>query len=239
MQEAAQAVLAIAFSYPVDEADLKTTFSYRVVRLTLDGMSSDAHWSKQKQNRLAQKFLEVVKQLSAQGIRRIHLVMAAPNSVVFTFGRRYDKRNLPEIVVYQYDRGKSPAYPWGVVMPVSGVERPSVAFEIRRHFGIYLLGPDVIFLPESRLSQNFANQRSTQAPARTRALVRLQKHFREFPSVVEATLRVHYVGEPVENRYCQQVALLRRRHEPRMARKNSPKKAFRFQQPALQLEYLS
>lgn len=121
-----EVVLALAFSYPINEADLETTFSHRVVRLTLDEMSSDAHWSEQKQNRLAQQFLEVIKKLSAQGIRCIHLVMAAPNSVVFTFGRRYDKRNLPEIVVYQYERGKSPAYPWGIAMPVSGVERPLV-----------------------------------------------------------------------------------------------------------------
>lgn len=123
-----EAVLALAFSYPVDESDLESTFSHRVVRLTLPGISSDAHWSEPKQNRLAQQFLEAVKHLSAQGIRRIHLIMAAPNSVVFTFGRRYDKRNLPEIVVYQYERGKLPAYPWGIVMPVSGVERPSVVY---------------------------------------------------------------------------------------------------------------
>lgn len=123
-----EAVLALSFSYPVNDAELETTFSHPVVRLTLNGMSSDAHWSERKQNRLAQQFLEVTKQLSAQGIRRIHLVMAAPNSVVFTFGRRYDKRNLPEIVVYQYERGKSPAYPWGVVMPVGGIKRPAVVY---------------------------------------------------------------------------------------------------------------
>ena len=123
-----EVVLALAYSYPVDAADLSSTFSQRVVRLTLQGMSSDGHWAERKQSRLAQQFLEVIKQLSAQGIKRIHLVMAAPNSVVFTFGRRYDKRNLPEIVVYQYERGQSPAYPWGVLMPVSGNERPSVVY---------------------------------------------------------------------------------------------------------------
>ena len=123
-----EVVVALGFSYAIENADLDTTFSYQTVRLTLDGMSSDAHWSSEKQNRLAQQFLEVVKKLSVRGVRRIHLVMAAPNSVVFTFGRRYDKRNLPEIVVYQYERGQSPAYPWGVLMPVCGVDKPSIIF---------------------------------------------------------------------------------------------------------------
>ena len=121
-----EAVLAVAFSYPVDDNDLQSTFPHPVVRLTLDGMSSDAHWSQAKQNRLAQEFLEVVKRLSAAGVKRIHLVMAAPNSAVFTFGRRYDKRNLPEVAVYQFERGKKPAYPWAVLMPVAGIDRPEI-----------------------------------------------------------------------------------------------------------------
>ncbi len=127
-----EVILAVGFSYPVDEVDIRTTFTHRIVRMTLQGMSSDAHWSDQKQNRLAQQFLEVIKQLSAQAVKQIHLVLAAPNSVVFTFGRRYDKRNLPEIVVYQYERGKTPAYPWGLVMPVSGIKHPSVAYSTAR-----------------------------------------------------------------------------------------------------------
>ena len=124
----AEVVVALGFSYAIENADLDTTFLTQVVRLTLDGVSSDAHWSAEKQNRLAQQFLEVVKELSVRGVRRIHLVMAAPNSVVFTFGRRYDKRILPEIVVYQYERGQCPAYTWGVLMPVGGVDKPSIIF---------------------------------------------------------------------------------------------------------------
>lgn len=123
-----EVVLATAFSYPIQDDDLATTFDLPRIRLTLDGMSSDGHWSQQKQNRLAQDFLEVAKKLSRKGVHRVHLVLAAPNSVVFTFGRRYDKRNLPEIVVYQYERGKKPAYPWGVSMPVAGREEAKVVY---------------------------------------------------------------------------------------------------------------
>lgn len=35
------------------------------------------------------------------GVKVIHLILAAQNSVVFNLGRRYDKRNVPDIVVYQ------------------------------------------------------------------------------------------------------------------------------------------
>lgn len=121
-----EVVLAVAFSYPISAEDLASTFSVPVVNMTLNGLSSDAHWSQSKQNRLAQEFLETLKLLGAKGAKRVHLILAAPNSVVFTFGRRYDKRNLPEIVVYQYERGQNPSYPWGVKMPVAGVEKAEI-----------------------------------------------------------------------------------------------------------------
>ncbi|MBU0642059.1 MAG: SAVED domain-containing protein [Alphaproteobacteria bacterium] len=125
--EATEVVVAISFSYPVSDDAIANTFSMPVVRLNLDGLSSDAHWSQAKQSRLAQQFLEVAKQLSTKGIKRIHLVLAAPNSVVFTFGRRYDKRNLPAVSVYQFEGGKAPTYPWAIAMPVSDSDRASVS----------------------------------------------------------------------------------------------------------------
>ena len=121
-------VIAISYSYPITSEDLASTFFCPVVRLTLDGMSSDAHWSEEKQSRLAQQFLEIVKQLSANSVQTIRLVMAAPNSVVLNFGRRYDKRNLPIVIVYQYERDQNPAYPWGIKMPVGGAVEPTVIY---------------------------------------------------------------------------------------------------------------
>jgi hypothetical protein len=137
IEDAPEVVLATAVSYPIQNDDLATTFNLPTVKLTLDGMSSDGHWSQQKQNRLAQDFLETVKNLAGKGVKRLHLVLAAPNSVVFTFGRRYDKRNLPEIVVYQYERGKPVAYPWGVSMPVAGLDDAKVVYcsELVAKFG--------------------------------------------------------------------------------------------------------
>ena len=63
---------------------------------------------------------------SVKGARRIHLVLAAPNSVVFRLGRSYDKRNLPPVVVYQFENGSLPAYPSGVDTPVAGASRATI-----------------------------------------------------------------------------------------------------------------
>lgn len=116
---AREVVLAISASYMVKSEDIATTFAQPVVRMTLPDLQS-SHWSQAKQSAMADQFFGVLKQLDAMGVDRIHLILAAQNSVVFNLGRRYDRRNLPKITVYQFERGQDPRYPWGVEMPVAG-----------------------------------------------------------------------------------------------------------------------
>jgi len=121
-----QVVLAISVSYPVLTDDIRTTFPFPILEMQLSAMSSNCHWSREKQSALSDQFFEIAKQLSGAGVEHIHLILAAPNSVVFNFGRRYDKRNLPELTVYQYERSQDQKYPWGVRMPVGAKDAASI-----------------------------------------------------------------------------------------------------------------
>lgn len=107
-------VLAVSVSYAIEDVNLKTSFSMPVVRLNLNSTSSTAHWSRDKQARLSLAFFETVKKLGSQGVEEIHLVLAAPNSVSFNFGRRYDRRNLPKLFIYQFEYSMLVKYPWSV-----------------------------------------------------------------------------------------------------------------------------
>ncbi len=120
-----EVVLAISASYLVKSDDLASSFTYPIVRMTLPDLQS-SHWSQSKQSVLADQFLGVLKQLDAKGVACVHLVLAAQNSVVFNLARRYDKRNLPGLIVYQFERGQDKRYPWGIEMPVAGVESAKV-----------------------------------------------------------------------------------------------------------------
>ena len=124
---AREAALAVSVSYGVIADDVRARFGdMPVVELKLDGGSPDCHWSEEKQHALGQQFLDTAIDLSNRGVKRIHLFLAAQNSVAFRFGRLYDKRNLPEVVVYQYQRNATSPYPWGVLMPVCGIDRPAI-----------------------------------------------------------------------------------------------------------------
>ena len=121
-----EVALAVSVSYRVNADDVRAQLgNMPVVELNLEDGSPDCHWSEEKQRALGRQFLETAIGLGNRGVSRIHLFLAAQNSVVFRFGRLYDKRNLPEVAVYQYQRSANPPYPWGILMPVCGIDRPT------------------------------------------------------------------------------------------------------------------
>lgn len=122
-----EVVVAVSLSYPVDKPAIAQTFpGMPVIELALSAPSATAHWSGDKQSAWAAQFFDVARHLCGTDVRLIHLVLAAPNSVVLRLGRAYDKRNLPKLVVHQYESAQTPPYPWGVLMPVSGVANPEI-----------------------------------------------------------------------------------------------------------------
>lgn len=104
-----EAVIAVSASYPILDENLARAFpGLPVMRLDLEDRGQDSHWSKEKQAALATQFLQEAKRLEGAGVKTAHLVVAAPNSLVFNLGKRYDRRNVPQAIVYQYERDSDP-----------------------------------------------------------------------------------------------------------------------------------
>tara|TARA_R110002167_G_scaffold49026_3_gene143950 strand:- start:839 stop:1942 length:1104 start_codon:yes stop_codon:yes gene_type:complete len=120
-------VLAVSVSYPVDRQAIASVFHNLPVHyLSLPTLDRNNHWSKDKQGRLSGKFLEYCKMLLGDGVDHIHLVLACQNSIAFRFGQAYDKRNLPSISVYQYERQQPIRYPWCLHITHEAGERPLI-----------------------------------------------------------------------------------------------------------------
>lgn len=125
--QADEVVLAVSASYQVDLANARTKLPSRpVVHLRLDGASTSSHFSSEKQVALGRQFLDTCLQLHSRGVKRIHLFLAAPSSLTLRFGTLYDKKNLPPVAVYQYERGKPQPFVWAVDMPVAGMPDPQL-----------------------------------------------------------------------------------------------------------------
>jgi hypothetical protein len=118
----ARVALCISASYDVLEADVRLIeSSVPIVRLDLEDRTTDSHWSEQKQQQLAQQFLDTVMALARQGVTEIALFLAAPASLSLRFGTVYDKRNLPSVTVNQYEQADPSKFPWAIRMPVAGL----------------------------------------------------------------------------------------------------------------------
>lgn len=118
-------VLCVSGSYPVDVAAVSALhLNAKIIELKLPGSGTTNHWSDDKQRALSIQFLQTA--IEHSDYSEIHLHMAAPSSMVFLFGQRYDKRNLPPINVYQYERSSTSKYPWAVRMPSAGGRKAEV-----------------------------------------------------------------------------------------------------------------
>jgi hypothetical protein len=119
--QAEEIVLSVSVSYQTNLAAITSTFTGQpIISMTLPILATDGHWSEVKQTALAQEFFNTARALCGTNVKRVNLILAAPNSVVIRFGRIYDKRNLPALTVWQYENSQNPPYPWGVNMPVAG-----------------------------------------------------------------------------------------------------------------------
>lgn len=122
-----EVALAVSVSYLVDRAGIESSLGILpIVEMTLESGNTDCHWSEVKQQALGQQFLSKLIELANIGVSKIHLFIAAQSSVTFRFGRLYDKRNLPSLRVYQYQRSQVPAFPWSLEMPVAGSNEAKV-----------------------------------------------------------------------------------------------------------------
>jgi hypothetical protein len=116
-----EAVLAVSLSYQVDLPKVQATFpTLGVVELRAEEVAADRYWSSEKQEAVVSSFRAVVQELLHRGVTRIHLLLAAPASLSIRLGMAYDRRLLPELLVYQYERSSTPPYPWAFAMPTHG-----------------------------------------------------------------------------------------------------------------------
>ena len=65
---------------------------------------------------LTRVYGEALAATRARSCRRIHLYYAGPAPGAVAFGRAYNPRMNPELVVYEYRRGRSPSYERALVL---------------------------------------------------------------------------------------------------------------------------
>jgi hypothetical protein len=74
---------------------------------------------------IAKEFKALVMELHTLGISKIHLLLACSSALTMRLGSVIDPRNMPLVIVYQYERTNPLIYPWGIgVETMNGVKTP-------------------------------------------------------------------------------------------------------------------
>lgn len=114
-------VCAMSISYPIDRNELTVSLpNLPIVEVKLEGAYPGRVISEASIQNIMQQFMHTVTTLQGMGIRKIHLALAAPSVLTMRIGSCYAPRNMPAMIVYQYQRAQTEnPYPWGIEMPNS------------------------------------------------------------------------------------------------------------------------
>jgi hypothetical protein len=114
-------VCAMSISYPIDRNELAVSFpNLPIVEVKLDGAYPGRVISEVSIQNIMQQFMQAIAAMQGMGIRKIHLALAAPSVLTMRLGSSYAPRNMPVMIVYQYQRAQTEnPYPWGIEMPNS------------------------------------------------------------------------------------------------------------------------
>jgi hypothetical protein len=124
-----EVVLAVSLSYKIQHEVIEKCWPHLpVVVLALERQLPDKTWSEAQQKSVGNAFLETIAQLQNRGVQRIHLALASSASLSIRLGRLYDRRNLPELLVYQYEKTNEIPYPWAIQMATHGISEAQLVF---------------------------------------------------------------------------------------------------------------
>lgn len=116
-----EVAVLVEISYRIDERAVEEAVGdIPQIRCSLDIPKPDCHWSQEMQINVAQSFLQTMGMVESLNVQKVHLFIAAPNSLVFRLGSTYDRNLFPNAVIYQYQKDATPKHPWAVELPEQG-----------------------------------------------------------------------------------------------------------------------
>lgn len=108
-------VLRSGITYPITDKDVSKAFpSHEVVvwepkenlfQVVFDEASCIA---------ICDEFKNLLRLLSSKGVKRVHFLLACSTALTMRLGSVLDPRNMPDVIVYQYEKSSDLIYIWGL-----------------------------------------------------------------------------------------------------------------------------
>lgn len=113
--------IEIALSYPINHQNtVDAVGEIPTLKITANSVGRDQFSSLSTQNEVCEKFHDIIDRYSQTNIKKIHVFIAAQNSMVFQLGRQLSRRVHKEVIVWQFEIQNEHQNPWGISISNKG-----------------------------------------------------------------------------------------------------------------------
>lgn len=112
-------VLKSGITYSIADKDVASAFpKLSVVKWEPTDKLFQVILDEQSCRDICDQFKSLMCQLKGQGVKRIHFLLACSTALTMRLGSVLDPRNMPEVIVYQYEKNSDLIYTWGLGVKV-------------------------------------------------------------------------------------------------------------------------
>lgn len=108
-------VLRSGITYPIFPEDVSKAFqNHDVVVWEPTEKLTEIVLDESSCTKICNEFKKLLRQLNSKGVKQIHFLLACSTALTMRIGSVFDPRNMPNVIVYQYERGSDLVYIWGL-----------------------------------------------------------------------------------------------------------------------------
>lgn len=110
-----EVVLKSGVTYPIADEDVARVFpNLHVVKWEPADRLFQTIIDEHSCRAICDEFKALMHLLLAHGVKRVHFLLACSSALTMRLGSVLDPRNMPEVIVYQYERNSALVYTWGI-----------------------------------------------------------------------------------------------------------------------------
>ena len=127
-----EVVLKSGITYPISDNDISTAFpNFSIVEWEPSDKIFQRIVDEQSCNEICNEFKSLMVRLKGQGVKRIHFLLACSSALTMRLGSVLDPRNMPEVIVYQYEKNSDLIYTWGLGIKVHEGKKSAIVIDRR------------------------------------------------------------------------------------------------------------
>jgi hypothetical protein len=112
-----EVVLKAGITYEILDDDVKKAFpNVEILKWEPDSKLFRVVIDEAGLRAISREFEKLLNELQGRGVKKIHFLLACSSAFCMALGSAYDSRNMPELIVYQYERNSEKLYTWGFLL---------------------------------------------------------------------------------------------------------------------------